>query len=533
MAAPSHPCVVLVPSGAVVDRGFEDALDELNRRGYSVRRVRQAEPPPGFRDKMATDALAAGFTELLWLDPAVIFDPGDVERLRKLESPFVCGIYPGPGRQGLACEFLPETGAVRLGQGGVPLSVLSCGLAFALIRSEVFAAISKATPAGSPVSYFGTSDITATRATEDVALCTRARQCGFEITADTSIRLWRVGPVRYSWEDAGGERERYADFTLHIGSHTTNQSREPIRDRISTSPLPLPNDAGERPTPSNPRYLLVKAHVGFGDRLQCLSYAMRYAIKYGRTLCVDWRDSIWSADTAVDFHTYFDICGIPTISLSELLERPRRSVHPLAWANQLDRPADSKFIYKDEYACPLNDEDRPAELLVYSSVGHRTFHVSNLSLLRVKSEIRDLIVKQLQRYAAFRTVVHLRGTDRVSPAKHAEYVSAICKQMAEVNRLEPVLVVTDCLPLFTLFQRVFEAAVLRTPHLEGLDPSVGMHFRKDGDKHASNVELLIDFFLLTYAPLCFHDSDTNYSKMARFLRIGDFCSILGYDPMTT
>jgi len=461
-------------------------------------------------------------------------------RTRKLEVPFACGIYPWPGRQGLMCEFLPESGAVRCGQGGGPLFVLSCGLGFALIRSEVFEAISKATPAGSPVSYFGTSDITATRATEDVALCTRARQCGFEIVADTSIRLWRVGPVRLSWEDAGGERERYADFTLHIRSNTAEQSPESNRDRSSAGTHPLPsrashvgNDAGDRPTPSNPRYLLVKAHVGFGDRLQCLSYAMRYAIKYRRTLCVDWRDSIWSADTAVDFHTYFDICGIPTISQGELLERPRRSVYPLAWANQIDRPADSRFIYKDEYAYQLEDEDRPAELLVYSSVGPRTFHVSNLSLLRVKSEFRDPIVKQLQRYAAFRTVVHLRGTDRVSPAKHAEYVSAICKQMDEVNRLEPVLVVTDCLPLFTLFQKEFGAAVLRTPDLEGLDPSVGIHFRKEWDKHASNVELLIDFFLLMYAPLCFHDPDTNFSKMARFLRCGDFCSILGYDPIAT
>ncbi len=50
------------------------------------------------------------------------------------------------------------------------------------------------------------------------------------------------------------------------------------------------------------RYLLVKAHVGFGDRHQCLSHAMQYAVKYGRILCVDWGDSVWS-DGTVDFHT--------------------------------------------------------------------------------------------------------------------------------------------------------------------------------------------------------------------------------------
>ncbi len=34
------------------------------------------------------------------------------------------------------------------------------------------------------------------------------------------------------------------------------------------------------------RFLLVKAHVGFADRLQCLSHAMAYAGKYQRTLPV-------------------------------------------------------------------------------------------------------------------------------------------------------------------------------------------------------------------------------------------------------
>lgn len=278
-----------------------------------------------------------------------------------------------------------------------------------------------------------------------------------------------------------------------------------------------------------PRYLLVKAHVGFGDRIQCLSHAMQYAVKYGRTLCVDWSDSIWS-DGTVDFHTYFDICSVPTILRSELLELPNRSVQPLAWANQLERGADQKFIYKPEYACQLEDEDRPADVIVYASVGLRTFHMSNLSLLRVKREFRNPIVKQLQRYSPFRTVVHLRGTDRVAPERHAAYVAAISDQMSEVNRKEPVLVVTDCLPLFARFRMEFEAAVLRTPLSECPDPNAAIHTRKGGDKHGGNVEMLTDFFLLMYAPRCFHDPETSFSKMARFIREGDYCSILGCDP---
>jgi len=47
---------------------------------------------------------------------------------------------------------------------------------------------------------------------EDFAFCHRARQCGFPIMADTTVRLWHVGDYAYSWDDAGIDRERYGDF---------------------------------------------------------------------------------------------------------------------------------------------------------------------------------------------------------------------------------------------------------------------------------------------------------------------------------
>ncbi|MFO0822028.1 MAG: hypothetical protein U0792_02740 [Gemmataceae bacterium] len=50
---------------------------------------------------------------------------------------------------------------------------------------------------------------------------------GFEILADTSIRLWRLGPTKLSWEDAGGDRERHEEFTLHIRPHEAKPKPKP------------------------------------------------------------------------------------------------------------------------------------------------------------------------------------------------------------------------------------------------------------------------------------------------------------------
>lgn len=177
----------------------------------------------------------------------------------------------------------------------------------------------------------------------------------------------------------------------------------------------------------------------------------------------------------------------------------------------------------------MGEHDSPADLLVYAGTGYRAYHVANLCNLRVKRPVRNRIVTALKQFSHFSTVVHLRGTDRVPAHQYAGYLADCWARMGEVDRAEPLLVVTDCLPLFRLFRMEFPAAVLRTPHLEGLDPSVGTHLQHDLDKHGANVEMLVDFFLLMYAERCFHDPQTEFSKMARFIRTGDYGSILGHD----
>ena len=250
MPAPPHSCVVLVPSGRAADHAFEAALGELNRRGYPVRRLRQPEAP-GYRNTMTARALAEGFAELLFLDPAVVFDPREVDRLRGHDLPFVCGIYPWPGRRGLACVFRPGTTAVQFGHGGGLLRVESCGLGFALVRRRVLEAIARQAAPATEAAYFTVPRARpgfAGRVAEDVAFCRRAREAGCEVVVDTSIRLWRIGPARQGWEDAGGDRERHDDFTLHIrppaemrrAADATRPTPATTPDEPARNPLHLP-----------------------------------------------------------------------------------------------------------------------------------------------------------------------------------------------------------------------------------------------------------------------------------------------------
>ena len=226
-------CVVLVPIGGQVVPACEEALAELERRGYPVRRVRGYSAIDQGRNQMATDALADGFDETMWIDSDVGFDPNDIDKLRRHNVPIVCGIYPQKGRRVLACHVLPGTEKLIFGDEGGLTEILYAGTGFLLVRREAYETIRRELQlplcnerfGGRPmVPYFQPmshpdavgSDIGGHwYLAEDFAFCERARQAGFKIFADTSVRLMHYGNYGYSWEDAGMELERYRTFHFH------------------------------------------------------------------------------------------------------------------------------------------------------------------------------------------------------------------------------------------------------------------------------------------------------------------------------
>jgi SAM-dependent methyltransferase len=249
-------CVILVPVADSIAPECEHALDELERRGYPVRRIQIAEPIDLARCTMARDALAAGFDELMWVDPDIVFNPDDVDKLRRHNLPIACGMYPKSGKRELACALLPETGQIRFGVAGGLLEILHAGFGFALTRRAVFDEIHKQSdlaerdqPSGPPlVPYFLPTVVEHPTQgllylPEDFAFCERARRCGFRVMADTSVRLWNMGRYAYGWEDAGSDKERFTDYQFHFPTAqpavaATPVPAAPIADPHSRATLP-------------------------------------------------------------------------------------------------------------------------------------------------------------------------------------------------------------------------------------------------------------------------------------------------------
>jgi hypothetical protein len=228
MSTDPDRCVILVPVGSHIEPDCDEGLRRLESLGYTVRRVRGYAAIDQARSRMASDALADGFDELMWIDSDVVFDVADVERLRGSDASVVCGIYPKKDTRALSCHLLPETRHVRFGIGGGLMEIGYAAAGFLLTRREVYEAIARQEDlpvcnqrfSAPVVPYFLPLLLPDEDGTwylgEDFAFCERARRSGFPIMADTRIRLGHVGSYRYHWEDAGSARERYADYDFSV-----------------------------------------------------------------------------------------------------------------------------------------------------------------------------------------------------------------------------------------------------------------------------------------------------------------------------
>lgn len=231
-------CAVLVAALGPLAPKCEEGLRELERRGYAVRRGRGFSAIDQGRNQMASDALHDGFAETMWIDPDVGFEADDVEQLRSHQLPLAAGLYPQPATRSLACQLLPGTDQLTLGEAGglVELKYVACG--FLHVRRSAYEAIRDQLDLPLCNTRFGRGiwpfflplavpeiDVRIDPATgntahamlhryltDDYAFCHRARAAGISILADTRLRLWRIGSYGFGWEDAGSDPERFDSF---------------------------------------------------------------------------------------------------------------------------------------------------------------------------------------------------------------------------------------------------------------------------------------------------------------------------------
>ena len=212
----------------------DSSLRQLEKAGYTVNRVEGYSAIDQARCQLASDSYFSGYKETLWIDSDICFQTEDVEKLRAYDEPITCGIYPQKGKRALACHVLPGTEHIEFGTSGGLIEIKYAGAGFLHVRRCVYEAIAAKLPICNEefdkpmIPFFMPLHVKTPNGhwylAEDFAFCHRARECGFRIMADTTIRLWHLGEQNHSWDALEQNPQRTAAYRLNLAARFNSGS---------------------------------------------------------------------------------------------------------------------------------------------------------------------------------------------------------------------------------------------------------------------------------------------------------------------
>lgn len=154
------------------------------------------------RNEMTASFLKTGHSHMMWLDADIEFEPADVAKLWNLQADIAVGFY-AMKRQDAPVAAWRNGGLVRLGEcPAEPFEVEFAGTGFMLIRREVIERLAATSdtyegPHGTVPALYMTPIVDGGLESEDYNFCRRAREAGFKIIGDPSIKLGHIGQFRY------------------------------------------------------------------------------------------------------------------------------------------------------------------------------------------------------------------------------------------------------------------------------------------------------------------------------------------------
>jgi hypothetical protein len=266
------------------------------------------------------------------------------------------------------------------------------------------------------------------------------------------------------------------------------------------------------------KFLLVKALMGFGDRLEYLAMCIDFCKKNNVKLRVDWSDPIWGEE----FTKYFSL----TIPSFELDEVSSVSTYPSFWKGRLDEPLTNENFTRDNEVgiITLRDED----LVVASSCGLRTLFLDYRffgDIFRVIDQRIVTAVRERQKKYNLKDkwCIHLRGTDRFKKPgmKERRFQELFIKLVGRglLNHGGGCIVLSDDIHLIKMWKARDKSPILsNVMDTEGKGVHQSSPEKLGTTKYQINLELLIDFFTMASCKQIFSTSmDSRFAKMAQRL----------------
>jgi hypothetical protein len=152
---------------------------------------------------MTASFLKTNHTHMMWLDADIEFTPEDVAKVWNLEVDIGCGVYAMKKQDKQWFAAWKDGALVKdLDQFKGPIEVDYAGTGFLLIRRHVIETLVLTAetyegPNGRVPALYMTPIHNDGFESEDYHFCRKAREAGFKIMMDPSVRLGHIGQYRY------------------------------------------------------------------------------------------------------------------------------------------------------------------------------------------------------------------------------------------------------------------------------------------------------------------------------------------------
>ena len=155
------------------------------------------------RNTSAVRFLQSGFDRLLFIDADMDYEPEDIGKLWAMDADIAVGIYRMKKEGSSFAAWV--NGELIKDLPDEPLSVDYAGTGFMMIKRGVFAKLMEAHPdwkyeesIGECWAFFQDPVEDGIHLSEDYFFCKRAREAGFEVMMDPSVKLGHWGLKRYA-----------------------------------------------------------------------------------------------------------------------------------------------------------------------------------------------------------------------------------------------------------------------------------------------------------------------------------------------
>ena len=283
-------------------------------------------------------------------------------------------------------------------------------------------------------------------------------------------------------------------------------------------------------------YLVVRGSGGMSNRLQAVAAAVPYALRTGRTLCVDWRDSLYADAERNVFHRYFDVAGVPYVE-----DMPdSRDIFPSFWGDRLALPVAVEYLFDNDHfgkavfeatRIDLGRLDYPHEVVVFWSPDITPLGrllpelgaVPGFAGLSLEAAARLILTRYVTPRAAVREAVdafaarfrppvvgvHVRHTDLESPV---ERMVAAVREIVACTGAQ-IFLCTDNLHVQRLFARLFPDLLVTEKYMS--TDGAPLHGLTDGvSSERKGFEALLDMYLLGRCDHVVHYVRSSFARIS-------------------